>query len=340
MSPSTTEDSAIMEDSATSHHRRRPSISSQTSAHFKQMQGRLSKRDPMANLHITRHHLLSSLGFVVQSTMIALLVMVGIQLLAIVIWPKCTPGVPCKDKTSQMETFMGIIHERVPPLKKHSDGLFADNTHPKPGSTFDLLRSEAFTDAPPRDCVTPWIDVLRQQVGNTSQPALIQELMGYLRLSNNSAGREAIGSLWWQPQDFSATLDEVENCTRANAPVNAALCLLLDNPDYVPVLTRPHMMRSALTNAVHLGLVMEALNRQFMVSKEFRIHMATHFARISDEVEAAIVQRSRDLGDPESLLNFRLEKWESMLTPMLVSQPAASSCTHLSHQARPMRARA
>ena len=78
------------------------------------------------------------------------------------------------------------------------------------------------------------------------------------------------------------------------------------------------MMSSALTFAVHGGIVMEALSQKFKESREFRVHMATHFARMTDEVEAAIVRRTRDLGDSDSLLDFRLEKWESLLTPMLV----------------------
>ena len=33
--------------------------------------------------------------------------------------------------------------------------------------------------------------------------------------------------------------------------------------------------------------MIEALSSKFMTSREFRVHMAAHFARISDEVEGA-----------------------------------------------------
>ena len=45
--------------------------------------------------------------------------------------------------------------------------------------------------------------------------------------------------------------------------------------------------------------VIEALSSKFMTSREFRVHMAAHFARISDEVEGAMAQQARDLGMSE-----------------------------------------
>eukprot|EP00966_Prymnesium_polylepis_P059223 1373012-Prymnesium_polylepis.1 len=79
----------------------------------------------------------------------------------------------------------------------------------------------------------------------------------------------------------------------------------------------PDRMSEALTFGVHHGLVSEALSRKFMHSREFRIEMAAHFARVSDEVEAAMVKVLRALGKPDYYLDFRLEKWQSMLTPGL-----------------------
>ena len=49
------------------------------------------------------HHESTSLGFVIQSAMTAMLIIVLVQLLAVYLWPMCTPGVPCKDKRSQLE---------------------------------------------------------------------------------------------------------------------------------------------------------------------------------------------------------------------------------------------
>ena len=43
----------------------------------------------------------SSLGFIVSSALGAMVIMVGIQLLALMIWPSCTPGVSCKHKRSR-----------------------------------------------------------------------------------------------------------------------------------------------------------------------------------------------------------------------------------------------
>ena len=45
--------------------------------------------------------------------------------------------------------------------------------------------------------------------------------------------------------------------------------------------------------------MIEALSSKFMTSREFRVHMAAHFARISDEVEGAMVKQTRDLGKSE-----------------------------------------
>ena len=60
----------------------------------------------------------------------------------------------------------------VPPLKKHAKK-----------ADFSELGCEAF-EPDTRDCITPWIDTLRLHVGSTTQPAIIREIMDYLRLSN------------------------------------------------------------------------------------------------------------------------------------------------------------
>ena len=60
----------------------------------------------------------------------------------------------------------------MPPLKKHAKK-----------ADFSELGSEAF-EPDTRDCITPWIDTLRLHVGNTTQPAIVREIMDYLRLSN------------------------------------------------------------------------------------------------------------------------------------------------------------
>ena len=71
---------------------------------------------------------------------------------------------------------------------------------------------------------------------------------------HRTSARDAIGTLWSTPQDIEATYAQVTTCARHNAPLNAALCTLLDNPDYVPTLALPSRMASALTFAVHDGL--------------------------------------------------------------------------------------
>ena len=76
-------------------------------------------------------------------------------------------------------------------------------------------------------------------------------------------------------------------------------------------------MGEALTSIVHHGLVSEALSKKFMTDREFRIQMSSHYARLSDEVEAAIAKKSRYLGWAEHYLDFQLEKWRSLLTPEL-----------------------
>ena len=201
-------------------------------AMFQTLKKKLGKRDPLHNLHHfrTQHHMqVSSLNFVSVNVMIALVIMLSIQLMAVVIWPACEPGVPCKDRKSQREMFTDIIDARVPPLKRHAKDV-----------DFSPLGSEAgIAQESARDCVAPWMDTLRMHVENTSNPALVREVMHYLRLTNVTSAREALGSLWSEPVNFDLTLDEVATCTRQNTPLHAALCLLLDKPEYVPQLVMP-----------------------------------------------------------------------------------------------------
>ena len=51
----------------------------------------------------------SSLGFIISSVFGAMAIMVGIQMLAVLVWPSCTPGVPCKHKRSREHQ-----HTRLP----------------------------------------------------------------------------------------------------------------------------------------------------------------------------------------------------------------------------------
>ena len=307
---------------------------------FHTLKSKMGKRDPLHNIKhfYAGHHLHQSLlTFVSLHIMIAVCILLGIQYIAIALWPDCDPGVPCKDRKSQREMFADIIHARVPPLEKYAKKV-----------DFSSLGSEAYEPPEARDCVKPWFDSLRAHVGNTSNPALIREIMDYLRLSNVTSARDAISSYWSQPVDFGATLDQVETCTRENAPVHAALCLLLDKPEYAPQLAMPEQVSpappppsprpsrlaralrvdcfaprlvgqasEALTFVVHHGLISEALSSKFMTSREFRQEMASHYARMSDEVEAAMAVVIKALGKSDSYLNFRLEKWQSMLTPDL-----------------------
>ena len=86
------------------------------SPHFEQLRSKLSDRDPLHNHHHFTskklHHQSSSLAFVTQSAIIALGIMVGIQFVAVALWPNCTPGTPCKDKKGQIEIFSDIINQR------------------------------------------------------------------------------------------------------------------------------------------------------------------------------------------------------------------------------------
>jgi hypothetical protein len=177
---------------------------------------KLGKNNPLRNkIHFSggSHHDISVLSFVSINVVIAMLIMVGIQFIAVAIWPKCTPGVPCKYRRSQLETFSDIVDERVPPLQSHASS-----------ADFSYLRSVPIsqnTMGMRRDCVTPWMDVLKAQVGNASDPAIIQDIMGYLGLTNVESALEAIGTLGSQPQPFAADLERVASCTRHNAPVNS-----------------------------------------------------------------------------------------------------------------------
>ena len=100
--------------------------------------------------------------------------------------------------------------------------------------------------------------------------------------------------------------------------MNAALCELLDNPKYSPRFIRPERMGPALTFAVHMGLVIEAISARFTADWAFRVEMASHFARLNDGIEEAIVQRSQDLKRPDSDMQFSIEKWSSLMTPATV----------------------
>ena len=43
--------------------------------------------------------------------------------------------------------------------------------------------------------------------------------------------------------------------------------------------------------------------------------MATHYASMQDKVEAGIVRSSREQGESEDMVTFKLEKWKSVLGP-------------------------
>ena len=113
--------------------------------------------------------------------------------------------------------FSDIIDSCVPPLKK-----FAESSDFSP---FGSRLSTSDSSGPERDCVGPWMDVLRTHVGSTSQPAIVQELMGYLRLTKMASAQEAVGSLLIVPQPIGTDLDTVENCYRElHAQQRASAC--------------------------------------------------------------------------------------------------------------------
>lgn len=43
--------------------------------------------------------------------------------------------------------------------------------------------------------------------------------------------------------------------------------------------------------------------------------MATHYASMQDKVEAGIVRSSREQGESEDMVTFKLEKWKSVFGP-------------------------
>lgn len=155
-----------------------------------------------------------------------------IQVITATIWLECTHGVQCKYKKGRAEVFHDVIQERLPPMKKYATKQ-ADFTEWGVEATLSTV-------LPERDCASDWLNSFRSQLGSLqSDPALVQELMGYLYLTNVSFARDAIGRLWNESVDFTPTAVQVTECAHQNQPLNAVLCNLLDDPSIDLMLAKP-----------------------------------------------------------------------------------------------------
>ena len=242
--------------------------------------------------------------FIMAAIAFSLLLMGLTQSLALALWPDCEDGVPCKYKKTQREIFERVIHQRIPLLRKHAE------RHANFSAFGISARAYQQTSPPLRDCVKPWMDFLKEQVGGnlTSRPEMVRDIVQYMRLMETPFGREVVGKLLSEPVHFGEQLDRVATCAKENTPLHATLCSWLDDPSLAPTLATPPSggPAAALSLAVHEGLVLERLAAESTRNREFRVHMASHYARISDEVEAGIVSSSQRRGDPADVIKFRL----------------------------------
>eukprot|EP00308_Calcidiscus_leptoporus_P007607 CAMPEP_0119382648 /NCGR_PEP_ID=MMETSP1334-20130426/73856_1 /TAXON_ID=127549 /ORGANISM="Calcidiscus leptoporus, Strain RCC1130" /LENGTH=79 /DNA_ID=CAMNT_0007403197 /DNA_START=29 /DNA_END=265 /DNA_ORIENTATION=+ len=77
--------------------------------------------------------------------------MAGVQLVvAYVIWPECKPGEMCKWPKTQQEVFQDVVYDRVPKLKKFSEG--------HDFSYIGTSKARGARYKPQRDCVQWLVD--------------------------------------------------------------------------------------------------------------------------------------------------------------------------------------
>ncbi len=244
----------------------------------------------------------------------ALTLMASVQILAVVIWPSCEVGVPCKDRQSQEAYFEEIIADIVPSMTN-----YAERTADFAGAGSQHFSAELAA----RDCVTPWLAWLNGTVGITeTDPQIIREALRFFRLRNVSWARRAVGDLWDTPVAFAPLLDQVGQCARDNVPLHANLCRLLDEPELAPILgggplgtVSAEAQRRAFVFALHVGVVLERFAVRGMQSRKFRVDMASEYARQNDNIEALIERNAEREGVSASVREFRRQKWNSLLMP-------------------------
>ena len=97
------------------------------------------------------------------------------------------------------------------------------------------------------------------------------------------------------------------------------MCEWIDEPSLAPHLSTPPSGSNALglEFAAHEVLVLERFAQKAAKSREFRVHLAQHFANLNQQVEGGIVRISREQGESDDLINFKLEKWNSIYTPRM-----------------------
>ena len=250
------------------------------------------------------------LGFVAICLVITFGIMLGMQFLTRHFWAECQPGVPCKWAKSQEEIYADVISSRVPPLKAYATGH--DFSYIGAGKAAGLYK-------PQRDCVRPFVDGFKMRVGNlSSQPALVHEIYGYLRLENSSAARAIVADLWEGSLDLEKMLEQITMCARQNRPLHETLCAWLDDPSMAAELVEPPADANnagGLRFAMHEVLVLERFAQEARKSHAFRSLIASHYASLDDEVEAGIVRSTRSIGLSEDMVEFGIEKWRSIFTP-------------------------
>ena len=121
-----------------------------------------------------------------------------------------------------------------------------------------------------------------------------------------------------QSLDLEPMVDQIATCAHQNRPLHEALCAWLDEPAMAAELVAPPgdpTNADGLRFALHQVLIHERFAQAARRSRIFRTFLATHYASMRDEVEAAIVRLARERGESDDMIKFKLEKWNSILTP-------------------------
>jgi len=249
------------------------------------------------------------MGFIMLSVMGTLLIMLGVQLLTRAVWAECAPGSTCKWAKTHEEILADVVYSRVPPVKAYAKGR--DFSHIGADRAAGLYN-------PPRDCVRPFAEGLKARVGSlSSQPELIHEMYGYLRLENSTTARALVADVWEASISLEPLVDQIATCARENRPLHEVLCAWLDAPEIAAELLEPPSDPSnadGLRFALHEALLLERLAEAATKSRSFRAFLASHYASVSSEVEAALVRLSSAMGASETFQRLAVDKWSSIFT--------------------------
>ena len=143
---------------------------------------------------------------------------------ALAIWPDCADDKPCEDRESSEKMLARFAKEVVPQLQAHTPDFT-----PMGQAMFETTRSQ--------NCIAPVLSFLEGQLGGfVSDPAEIRQIVQYMSLENVTVIREILGSLWYEPQEYSASVNQTSSCMQSNGMLMSYLCAVLDDSIVAPAL--------------------------------------------------------------------------------------------------------